>query len=278
MKLISCRQKVTLPTLFACLFVAAAGVLLPISGLGSESQQEQIRTARTTLEKWIEARRAISQEKEDWRLAREMLNERVALIQHEIDSLRGKITETEKSIGEADEKRAKLVEENETLKEASAVLEDTVTAFEGRTQKLLTRLPDPIRNQVRPLSQRIPEDPDDTKMSLGERFQNVIGILNEINKFNGVITVTSEVRELPDGSSAEVTAVYIGIGQAYYANALAKNDKSGATQDVAGVGRSTPEGWVWTPAAEAGAEIRRAIAIYKNEEVADFVRLPLEIQ
>ena len=83
------------------------------------------------------------------------------------------------------------------------------------------------------------------------------------------ILVTSEVRALPDGSSAEVTAIYLGLGQGYY---------SGANGSIAGVGTATEEGWEWTPADDAAPEIARVVAILKNEEAAAFVQLPVEIQ
>jgi FtsZ-binding cell division protein ZapB len=203
-----------------------------------------------------------------------MLGERIALVEHEIESLREKIDKTSTDISVADRKRAELVEKNEKLKRAGGVLEDTLVDFEDRVKGLLARLPSPIQSQVKPLSQRIPTDPEDTKLSLGERFQNVIGILNEVNKFNGVITVTSEVRELPGGGSAEVAAMYLGVGMAYYAN-KANEDES---LDIAGVGVPGEDGWNWKPVNEAAPEIRRLIAIFRNEEVADFVQTPIEIQ
>jgi FtsZ-binding cell division protein ZapB len=236
------------------------------------SQQEGaagVGQTRTAMEEWVKTRRIISQERRDWALGREMLNERVQLVQREIDSLRTKISEAQESVTEADKKRADLLEENEKFKQASATLNSAAVALETRTKELLKRLPDPIRERVKPLSQRFPEDPEDTKMSLGERFQNVVGILNEVNKFNREITVTSEVRTLPDGTSAEVVTLYVGIGQAYYASANGK---------VAGTGTASEEGWVWTPANEAAPAIAQAIAILKNEQAASFVRLPIRVE
>ena len=51
--------------------------------------------------------------------------------------------------------------------------------------------------------------------------------------------MTSEVRSFRDGNTAEVTALYLGIGQGYYVS---------ASGTVAGVGTATADGWVWTPA------------------------------
>lgn len=239
-----------------------------VSAFSAEPQSD-VDGVRAALEKWVESRKVISAEQRDWALGKEMLNERVDLVQQEIDSLKEKISDAQESISDADKKRAGLVEENEKLKEASSSLNETVLTLEQNTKNLLKRLPDPIRERVKPLTQRIPEDAKETKLSLAERFQNIVGILNEVNKFSREITLTSEVRSLADGSSAEVTALYVGIGQAYYASANGK---------LAGTGTASADGWVWTPANDAAPQIMEAIAILKNEQVATFVRLPVEIK
>ena len=146
---------------------------------------------------------------------------------------------------------------------------DVLNDLENSTKDLLKQLPDPLRERVKPLSQRLPKDQKEAKLSMGERFQNVIGILNEVNKFNREITMTSEVRELPDGSSSEVTALYVGISQGFYANAAG---------DIAGVGASSPDGWTWRPANESALQISEAISILKNETVVSFVQVPVEIK
>ena len=231
--------------------------------------RDSIESTRTALEKWVETRRAISQEKQDWALSKEMLNERIELVQREITSLQDKIDQAKQGITEADTKRAELVEENEKLKEASETLKGIIVKIEARTIELNKRLPNPLSEHIRPLSQLLPADPSQTKLSISQRFQNVIGILNEINKFNREITPTSEVRTLADGSAAEVTTVYIGLGQAYYV---------GANGTVAGVGRPSENGWSWEPVNDAAGEITDVISIMKNEKVASFVPLPVKVQ
>ncbi|MGQ0552974.1 MAG: DUF3450 family protein [Planctomycetota bacterium] len=244
---------------------AAALCCLP---LAFDEGRAAVDGARAALEKWVETRRIVSAERRDWALGREILSDRIALVRREIDSLRGSISEAEQSIAEADRKRAELVADNERLQQAGQSLRGTVVTLEASTRSLLQRLPDPIRERVKPLSQRLPDEGAESKLSLGERFQNVVGILNEVNKFQREITVTSEVRTLPSGAQAEVTALYVGIGQAYYVSGDGRS---------AGVGRASAEGWIWSEANAAAAEIAAAIAIHKNEQVADFVQLPFQL-
>jgi hypothetical protein len=249
------------------LVVVAVCLLTPLSASGEN--QEQIATTRTSIQEWVENQRIISQEKRDLKLAKEILNERIDLVQREIESLRGKISVTEESIAEADKKRAEMLEENERLKKTSASLGGVLETLEQRTGDLMKRLPKPIQDHVKLLSQRLPEDPKETKLSVSERFQNVVGILNEVDKFNRDITMNTEVRTLDDGRSVEVTALYIGIAQGYYAS---------ADRTIAGVGSVTEQGWAWEEANQSATQIADAIAILKNEKVASFVHLPVEIK
>ncbi len=246
---------------------AAVGVFCAATML-ARSDESGVDTARDAIAKWVETRRILSQERRDWELGRELLDDRIALVQREIEALQGRIADAQKNVGEADRKRLELLADNDRLKAASSALLGTVARLEGRTKSLLARLPDPIRERVKPLSQRFPDDPAQTKLSLAERFQNVVGVLNEVDKFHHEITMTSEVRQLRDGTAAEVTVLYVGISQAYYASANGK---------AAGVGSAGKEGWQWTPADDAAPEIRKAIAILRNEAVADFVHLPIRI-
>lgn len=248
--------------------VVLVGALSVAAGRAPDGA-EDVDQARATLEQWVETRRLISQEKRDWALGKELLSDRIAVYRGEIESLREKIEKAETSIADTDRKRAELLADSAALKEASQDMAERVAAFEQRTKELLPRLPQPIQDSVLPLSQQLPDDPAATDLSLSQRFQNVVGILNLVNKFNGKITITSEVRTLPDGTTAEVTAMYVGIAHGYYVDGRATR---------AGVGRSDAEGWAWTPADEYAEAIARAIAINGTEEGADFVQLPVHVE
>lgn len=256
----------------ACLLAAAPAASAldepPAAPAAPAAATPTVDEVRSALERYVETRRIISKERLEFAKAKQALADRIDLVEREIDSFRQRIAETEGNLATADEKKAELVAENEALKTASGSLTEMIASLEARTTALLPRLPDPIRTRVKPLSQRIPEDPASTKLSLGDRFVNVIGILNEVNKFNNEVVTASEVRPLPDGSSVEVTAVYLGIGQGYYVN-------SDAT--IAGVGAADASAWKWTPENEAAPAIAKVVAIIKNESPAAFVRVPMKV-
>jgi hypothetical protein len=252
------------------LLLAIPLVFSPVgTQIRSADQSGDLQSTRETLARWVETQQIISQEKQDWQLGKQVLEQRIELIEGEIALLEEKTSEIDESLAAVERDRAELLVQSKEFKAAVEGLETIIGPLEGKTRRLLKILPDPISDRVRPLSVRIPKEGAETKLTLGERFQNIIGILNEINKFNRDITVVSEIRALPGGSTAEVKAMYIGLGQAYYVT---------PSGDAAGIGHPTPDGWEWRPADELAPEISRAIAIFQNEEVPAFVPLPVTIE
>ena len=253
--------------------VTAIAALLAVSLVFPQEEAAEtsakLSDARDKLSKWVEAQQILSREREDWELGKDVLEQRIALVGGETEDLRGRIEELRQGIGDTDRRRREIEVDNASLRDASAALANGIEGLESKTRELVARLPDPIRDRVRPLSQKIRKDPGGSGQSLGQRFQNVVGVLNEVNKFNRDITVTSELRALPDGGTVEVTAVYVGLGQAYYVS------RDGS---AAGFGRPGPDGWDWVPSDDLGPAVARTIAILQNEEVPAFVPLPVELR
>ena len=224
---------------------------------------------RTALEKWVETRRLESREKQEWRVGREILEGRTELVRREVDTFRQQTTQATNDMGDVDKKLAELRAQNAELAAVTAGLGDSITKLEARTAAMLDRSPALIRERVKPLSQRIPKDPAETKLTLSERFQNVIGILNEVNKFARELHVASEVRDLQDGVKSEVTVLYVGLAQAYYCN---------PGGGLAGIGRPEASGWAWEADNPLVAAVNEAIGVHRNEKPAAYVRLPVTVK
>lgn len=234
----------------------------------SESVAETLRTTRDQLSRYTEVQMKISTARNQWRVGREMLQERIEVVQRRIEDLDQEVAEMRSDITEADEQREQLVDENERLKSTASALRDTVSRYESRTKALVAKLPPPAANVVRPLSQRLPENSDETEVSLSNRYQNVIGILNELDKFNQKLSASSQTREVAPGDSREVDTLYVGLGAGYY---------SGPEGRVGGRGYATTEGWQWTAENDAAPQILEALQIFNNEQTAAFVPLPLVV-
>jgi chromosome segregation ATPase len=234
-----------------------------------EADEPEIGEVRAKLEQWVETRRIISKEQREWELAREMLTGRIDVVQREIESLREKIEETKQDIAQAEQTRSELQSRNERLKAASAALEQTLADLESGVRRLVARLPDSVLEEIRQLTQQLPEEGEEADQPMSNRFGYVLGILQQVNKFHSEVRTTSEIRRLAEGRSAEVTTVYLGLGQAYYV---------GTNGQVAGLGTASAEAWVWEAADSAAEEVAAAVAILDGEQVARFVRVPLEVK
>lgn len=254
---------------FACALVAMAA---PTLRAQEQDAAKPADTTRATLERWVEARKQTSKAKNDWRVEKEALEERIDVVRRQIATLKDRIAETERSIGAADQQKVALQADGEKIQRTTGILEAGVAALESQVRELLTRLPEPIRQKVAPLSQQfavVDDASKQKKLSVGARFGNVLGVLNLVQKWNNEVSVTSEVRALPDGTTAEVACIYFGIGQAFYVTPKG---------DAAGVGVSTKDGWKWTPRNDAAKAIQAAIDVYQSKAMAAFVALPFQVQ
>lgn len=232
------------------------------------ASRAEIERTREAMRLWVETRRTISQEKRDWRIGREVLQARIEVAKEEIESRRRDIADAESSITDSDRKRLELLEAKKGLEEDLSVLEEIIVGLENRTKAILPRLPDPLREKVRPIATMIPEDSENAELALSKRYLNVTFVLNEIDKFNREITQRSEIRDRPDGSQVEVTAVYVGLAQGFYL---------GRDATLAGIGRPGPDGWVWTEDDAAAPAIAELVGILNNSKPAAYVGLPVTI-
>ena len=234
---------------------------------GTASGAPTLEETRITMDKWIETQQIISRERKDWQKGKEILLGRLELVKNEIASLSETVRQAESGMAEADKKRDEMITENEKLKAAEALLTNGVMGMEEEVRKLrlFKQLPEPILAKLQPLYQRLPEDSLSTKASTAERFQNVLGILNELNKANNEITVSYEVHNLSNGKPSEVKAIYVGLAQAYYVSARGES----------GIGYPTAEGWQWEPSQAVSRDVVLALEILDGKHSPAFVPLPV---
>lgn len=218
--------------------------------------------------KWIETQRLISKERADWQQGKDLLAGRLELVKKETAELEERIQKARTEVDDTRAKRQELLAEDARLAALGAELAATVTTLESDVRRLFPLLPEPIQAKLQPLYQRIPEDPATTAATPPERFQNVLVILNDLNKASNEITVTYEVRNLSDGKPSEVRTMYVGLAQAYYVSPSGE----------AGIGRPSADGWVWQASKEVADDVVQALDIIQGKQTPAFVPLPVTIQ
>lgn len=229
-----------------------------------------IEATRETLTKWVETKQLISKEKSEWASGKDILEDRVRLAEAETTTVRDKLKEISSAVAEAQKKRDELAAQNDKLKATAEKSKAMVIAAEKKLRPLLPQLPEPLREKLKPIIARFPEDSEKSTASMAERLQNVLGILDQASAFNSTVASVKELRTFPDGTRAEVTTVYLGLSQAYYTN------REGT---LAGIGHPGPDGWVWKPDNANGKKILLAVHILEGKEKgATFIDLPVKIQ
>lgn len=228
-----------------------------------------VTAARATLEQWVQTRQLISQTRSDWQADKELLEQSIRMFERELQSLTDQLANVSTNRTRADEERDAALAQQRELTAALERARELAGALEGRVRALAPAFPPPLLEKVQPLLNRIPSDPAATRPGPVERLQNLVGLLNEVDKFNAAVTVVSEVQKNPAGAEVQVETIYVGLAQAYFV------DKAG---QYAGVGTPSRQGWQWTERPELAEPVRKAIAIYKNAAPAAFVALPVQIQ
>lgn len=243
--------------------------LLAITAMPLQAAGSRLSEVRTALEKWVETRQLIGKTEADWKVDRETLRQTIQLLEQERANIREQMTAVStNSVTVAREQRDAATAKDGLTKGLDSVRE-LVSGLEGKLRDLSPAFPPPLMERVLPVLQRIPVDPTQTKLSASERAQTVVTLLNEIDKFNGAVTVASEVQKNPAGAEVQVDTLYLGLAQAYFV------DKSGG---YAGVGIPTLHGWKWEARSGLASKINQALSIYKNSSPAAFLSLPVRIQ
>lgn len=249
--------------------VAALSFLCGFATAFSAVAQDQIADTRSALQKWVETRQMTSKLRADWTADKELLLESIKMFEREIKNL----DEQMAKVGTGNDQVAKERAEQEKLEvQYKATLEKVkalILDLERKTLAMAKTFPPPLAEKLDQFTKRIPENPAESKLTVGQRLQPLVAILTEADKFNSAIAVASELRKNEAGNVVQVRTMYLGLAQAYF------TDKEGK---FAGVGTPAADGWKWTNDSSLAPVITKAIAVYENAQPAAFVSLPAKIQ
>lgn len=239
---------------------------LVATGVAAESK---LSDQRATLEKWVQTRQLIAKTRADWQSDKEMLNQGVLLFERELKQVEEQFAKLSTNNVQVEKERLQAETLKKASEEALAGAREFATGFEVQVKALVPRLPQPLQDLLKPMLNRLPADPADTKMLATERIQVLVGILNEVDKFNNGVSIFSEKRKNAKVEEMSDDTVYLGLGAAYFVN---------EANGFAGTGTAGPNGWEWTSNAAIAETVREVIRIYRNERAARFVPLPATIR
>jgi hypothetical protein len=255
-------------------FLAPFLITLSVRAAEPEEALAQLETAKAALKEHYEYQKLIAKERGDWEIGKELLESRVALVKDQIAEFREKTAEQASKITDADEERTKLSTEDEELTTLQEAQLSHLLQLEDGVRALLPVLPEALSSKLQALTERLPDPAkkqEEIKTSLGERYQNAVGVLNEINKFHNDLTVVNERRVISGGRQAEVQTIYFGLSLAFYA---------GIGESASEAGRGVPgkKEWVWSPMPGEAERIAKMIAMVEKSSSAEYVPLPVTIE
>jgi len=236
-----------------------------LTGVAAENP---ITESRSEIKRWIEARKTIQRTERDWKVEKATINQSIGLLEREVSLLDSELSKLEAGASEGASRRRELSERQAALKKTAEAVSLRLKGEEDRLLKLAAVFPRPLVEKTRPLLRRLKSGGAGEGPSLGQRLQAMLGILNEIDKFNGALTLTGELRNI-DGKEVQVDTLYLGLSQAYYV------DRTGTR---AGVGAPSKDGWEWTPRNELAAALTHVLLVYRSEHPAEFITLPVTMK
>jgi len=244
-------------------------LLLALVCASSVHAETPLAETRSTLEKWVETRQLTSKARTDWQADKESLEQTVQLYERELKAIDEQMATASTNKTQVAKEMAEATSLQKFSTEALDGVRQYATQFEARVKKFAPQLPAPLQDILKPMLARLPADAASTKMLAAERVQVLVGVLNELDKFNNSVNLFNEKRKNPAGDEIAVQTVYVGLGAAYFVNEAG---------DFAGTGAPGANGWEWTVKPDIAASVQEVVKIYRNEKAARFVTLPATIR
>ncbi|MEX0332053.1 MAG: DUF3450 family protein [Puniceicoccaceae bacterium] len=227
--------------------------------------QKEIEKAREVISKYVETRQEIARVKNEWKSYQELTQRRIDLYEREISQLSQLIERAEKDTTQAERQIAAVKEEIAVLRSANDIVGQALPAFEDKMREMYQYFPTPLKSKVERLVQQLGKS-----RNSADRMAILIGILNEVDKFNSDFNFDSFEKKLPSGETKLVDVIYLGLAVAYYA------DSEGS---IGGVGTPAAGDWQWAERNDLAGSIRMAIQYYNGDiKPAMLVDLPVEVQ
>ncbi len=221
------------------------------------------------MQEWVAVEKSISRESESWRSEKASIEDRMLVLGKEVELLGEELKIARMKSNKSNSHRKNLLANEAELHVLHERIETFLVRMEGELLEFAPVLPEPLESKLLPMIQRIPLKQDIGSLGVAERMQTVVTILAEIQRFNGGISLSVDLREQSDGSYGEAKTLYLGLASAYYII---------PSTGEAGFGWPEENTWVWQVRPELKNSILDAMEIYEGAtQEARFVALPIEV-
>lgn len=244
------------------LWLALACFILPVALLAADDPVEKVSKLAN---EWVKTRAETVRLETEWNSHRALmqsmvdaLDQRSRIIQEKMEHLKAKTAEDR---GELDTLGKKNDLAGSGLVSAEARLKETAQGVIALRPFLPPRLSAALDLPYRSIT--------DPALSVSDRMQHTMTILNRCMQFNRVITASDEVLTLPgEAAPKSLEAIYWGLSHGYALDRAANK---------AWYGSPGPQGWQWEARPEAAVEVARLIAIATDRADPDFIVVPAKL-
>lgn len=253
--------------------------LLTASGW-AQSTAEQHVELRATLAQWMQSVDRSQELESRWNLEKTVLADSIVGLQGMLSQSELDLATVEKRLATADEASQDKLQQQNHFNEAREALRQGLTPVEDEVARVVPLLPDfyingedgssKLKGSIEQLGEHQRASKEEReKLGLNSRLQPLVQILTEAERFHSklwAVTHPLRVGEI----DKQMNVLYFGLSIAYAVD-------DGGT--VAMEGRSSPQGWTFTPM--RGADIaQRVRTLYKAADgsgESQMVSLPLTL-
>lgn len=249
----------TLKFFIGCCFVAGAFALSLASAAATEANRSD-----KLVQQWLDLEQQNSRIKNQWLEAEPVLKQRISLLKAEREQLKAVLGTSQQTTGNADDERAKLLAEQNTLEQDSQQMQAQLTLLRKTLAGLAPQLPPLLSQQWQQEAQAL-TDPSDTAVQL----QVALAQLTKLMEFDNRISLHEEILITPSHEKVLVKQLYLGVARAWFISSDGRHK---------GTGQAVNGEWLWQFDEKLDASpIQQAIAIFEKQQASDFIALPLSL-
>ncbi len=236
--------------------------LLPVAQFAADDAVNKVEKVAT---EWVKTRAETVRLETEW-------SGQQSLMQSMVDALGQRARIIEEKMEHAKASTAQDREELGTLEKKNQAASASLDASEHRLKELATSLL-ALRPFLPPRLSTALELPyqsiSDPTLSIGDRMQHTMTVLNRCMLFNRGVTASEEVLTLPGESVPKsLEVIYWGLAQGYALDRAAGK---------AWLGSPGPQGWQWEAHPEAAHDVARLIAIATDKADPAFIVIPAQL-
>ena len=245
--------------------LAAAAILI----LGLAAAATEIDELRGLVREWLVLRRELNEAETAWKAQKTLLSDELRLLQEQKQRLTRELAAGTEAAETASAPLAAARAQKDELASSLSALLQPVRDAEDVLRTWRDKLPPGLLQSLGDVLAKLPApDAAEDVSNVADRLQAVLGLYTRIEQLNQEIHAGKTVLSLPDGRRLEMDTLFFGIAAGYAVSADGRH---------AAVGRPGSDGWHWQWDPALAQSVRHAIACYRRESPAAFVRLPLQI-